>query len=426
MEENKQDRLLFGIIADDFTGVCDTGAQFASAGLRTIGSVTDEFIFQAIPDALILNTQSRGLTAPEAFSTASRAVKKLSLFQPTWVFKKIDTALRGNIAAEVLAVMDVLGRGTAFFAGAIPRAGRTTVGGFQYLHGIPITESILGEDRLNPNPVFTSRIADLFSDRPEVELEFHGLDQVRSRRFGIQDMGRSRSKKILIFDAETDGDLDQIVKASMGLDPSTFLYIGASGLAAALARHWPIRPSGIQKTRIDLPKEVRGKRVLIVSGSPHPATQGQIAYLREMNLSRVIGLEPNRLLRCPLADRGPLLRSCEEALDQSGRVTLSLSPSRLEEGSESRQLPGALAEATRELLGSIEVDGLVVLGGETVYAICRALGIDALEILGEISFVAAYGRPLGASGKLKTLVTKGGSLGDRDILEKVLRFLTKG
>lgn len=33
---------LIAVIADDLTGVCDTGAQFASAGLRPIGSVNTE------------------------------------------------------------------------------------------------------------------------------------------------------------------------------------------------------------------------------------------------------------------------------------------------------------------------------------------------------------------------------------------------
>jgi hypothetical protein len=35
------------VIADDLTGVCDTGAQFASAGLRTVGSVDQESIPRA-------------------------------------------------------------------------------------------------------------------------------------------------------------------------------------------------------------------------------------------------------------------------------------------------------------------------------------------------------------------------------------------
>ena len=55
---------LIAVIADDLTGVCDTGAQFASAGLRTIGSVTQEFKSEAVPRVLLVNTQSRSLEGP--------------------------------------------------------------------------------------------------------------------------------------------------------------------------------------------------------------------------------------------------------------------------------------------------------------------------------------------------------------------------
>ena len=57
---------LIAVVADDLTGVCDTGAQFASAGLRTIGSVDQEFRSEDIPQVLIVNTQSRSLEDREA------------------------------------------------------------------------------------------------------------------------------------------------------------------------------------------------------------------------------------------------------------------------------------------------------------------------------------------------------------------------
>ena len=64
-----------------------------------------------------------------------------------------------------------------------------------------------------------------------------------------------------------------------------------------------------------------------------------------------------------------------------------------------------------------------MIGGETGYAVCHAVGIERIEILGNISFVAAYGRPEGPLSKIKFLATKGGSLGEEDILEKILNFV---
>ncbi len=97
------------MIADDLTGVCDTGAQFASAGLRTIGSVTQEFKSKTVPRVLIVNTQSRSLEGREASLIIQQAACGLKRFEPKWFFKKIDTALRGNIAIEVFSMMEALG-----------------------------------------------------------------------------------------------------------------------------------------------------------------------------------------------------------------------------------------------------------------------------------------------------------------------------
>lgn len=84
-----------------------------------------------------------------------------------------------------------------------------------------------------------------------------------------------------------------------------------------------------------------------------------------------------------------------------------------------------LAQFVRDLLASNGVDGLVLVGGETAFAICQAIGIKAIRLYGTISAVAAYGKPEGALKNIKVMVTKGGSLGERNILEKVLNLIIK-
>jgi uncharacterized protein YgbK (DUF1537 family) len=90
---------------------------------------------------------------------------------------------------------------------------------------------------------------------------------------------------------------------------------------------------------------------------------------------------------------------------------------------QSHDLVVALAKAISPLLKSNKLDGLVMIGGETGYAVCHAVGIERIEILGSISFVAAYGKPSESRTDIKVLVTKGGSLGEEDTLEKILNFI---
>ncbi|RPJ11889.1 MAG: four-carbon acid sugar kinase family protein [Deltaproteobacteria bacterium] len=416
---------LIAVIADDLTGVCDTGAQFAAAGLRTIGSVDREFESEDIPQALIVNTQSRSMEGAKASLCIGQAARSLKGFSPKWFFKKIDTALRGNIAIEVCSMMETLGVNLALYVAAIPGAGRTTVRGCQLFRGIPIKDSIHGEDRLNPNPVLTSSNVELLSVLPGVGIEVIGLDEVRSGHLEISHRP-GEERKILIFDSETDGDIDQIVRTSMKMDPSSFLYVGSFGLSSALGRHLAESLRITEKKRNTLNERTpfrRDKKALVVSGSSHPMARSQIAYLQRKRKVEVVQFDPedltDRLEFCILE----AVRVSRILRDHQKGVVLAIGDSRPGPRKQSQELVLALAKVANRLLDSCDVDALVLVGGETGYAVCRAVGVKRIEIQGDISFVAAYGKPEGFFKGLTTLVTKGGSLGEEDTLEKILDFV---
>ena len=416
--------LRVAVIGDDLTGICDTGAPFASAGFHTFGLVHPASRFTEIPEVLLVNTQSRRMGPQDASQAVKQATEGLEKSHPRWLFKKIDTALRGNISAEVISAMEASGICLALLVAAIPKANRSTVRGCQFLRGKPITDSILGKDKLNPDPVVTSRVADLFQGLPNVVTQEVGLEKVRSESFVISPPSEGRVKTIRIFDAETERDIDLIVAASMKLEPSSFLFIGGSGLADSLARF--MRNAPFSKSSNETSRRLtRSDRILIVSGSPHPVTRSQIAYLKGRESAGVFELDPEELLHHPersLQDAG---KKCKVALDQSGRAVLPLGDDKGSTVLPAQELNLSLSHLVQNLLDRVEVEGLVLVGGETSYAICRALGIETTEIYGAISAVAAYGRPQGSSKKMNVLVTKGGSLGEKDLLEGILNFLSK-
>ena len=417
--------LWVAVIGDDLTGICDTGAPFASAGLHTLGLVHPASRFTKTPEVLLVNTQSRRMEpqdASQAVKQATEGLKKEN--QPRWLFKKIDTALRGNLSAEVISAMEASGVCLALLVAAIPKANRSTVRGCQFLRGKPITDSILGKDKLNPDPVVTSRVADLFQGLPNVVTEEVGLDKVRSESFVISPPSVGRVKTIRIFDAETERDIDRIVAASMKLEPSSFLFVGASGLAGSFARSLQDLPFA-KPFPETADKIIRTGRILIVSGSPHPVSRSQIAYLERRGSATIFELDPEKLLQHPERCLQGAIKECKAALERSGRAVLTLGDDKRGIVLPAQELSLSLSRLVQNLLDRVEVEGLVLVGGETSYAICRALGIETVEIYGAISSVAAYGRPLGSSEGMKVLVTKGGSLGKEDLLEGILNFLSK-
>src|SRR5205814_4669044 len=82
---------------------------------------------------------SRDLEANAAAKVVTAAVSSLLVPEddaaPRWVYKKIDSMLRGHPRAELLALMAALGESRGVVAPAFPAEGRTTRDGRQYIAG---------------------------------------------------------------------------------------------------------------------------------------------------------------------------------------------------------------------------------------------------------------------------------------------------
>ncbi len=137
------------IIADDLTGAADTGVQLARAGYRTAVAFRDAPIPPADDlDAVALDTDSRAMPAGFAAKRvmeAAHAVRDTPL-----VYKKLDSTLRGPIAAELAAASGASGRDRVVVAPAFPATGRTTVEGVQLVRGVPVHETEAKNDPRTP------------------------------------------------------------------------------------------------------------------------------------------------------------------------------------------------------------------------------------------------------------------------------------
>ena len=133
------------IIADDLTGAADTGVQLARAGYRTAVAFRGAPIPPADDlDAVALDTNSRALPAGFAAKRvveAGHAVRHAQV-----VYKKLDSTLRGPIAAELSAASGASGRDRVVVAPAFPATGRTTVDGVQLVRGVPVHETEVKDD----------------------------------------------------------------------------------------------------------------------------------------------------------------------------------------------------------------------------------------------------------------------------------------
>lgn len=124
---------MIGVIADDLTGAAEIGAIGLRHGLRA------EIIQSGKPsgdmDIVCFDTGSRSCPPDEAGKRAASAARLLRAAGAKWIYKKVDSVLRGHVTAEVEAVMQQLKLARALLLPANPSLGRTIRDGQYFVRG---------------------------------------------------------------------------------------------------------------------------------------------------------------------------------------------------------------------------------------------------------------------------------------------------
>lgn len=144
---------MIGVIADDLTGA----AEIAGIGLRhgLSAEVVWEGPLENKADLICFDTDSRSLPAGEAGAKAAMAAGWLGEAGAKWIYKKVDSVLRGPVLAELQAVQGRLGLSQTLLVPANPSRNRVITGGNYFVNGSPIHQSEFARDpeypRTNPS-----------------------------------------------------------------------------------------------------------------------------------------------------------------------------------------------------------------------------------------------------------------------------------
>ena len=153
------------MIADDFTGALDTGVQLAAHGIPTQVVVGQADLSACSSTVLVVECRNaasvRRKKAAEAVERLTRSAVENGV---GCIYKKTDSALRGNIGAELAALLKASGARNLPFLPAFPQIGRTTKRGVHYIDGVPVNESPFGIDPFEPVRCAEVTKADPFAD----------------------------------------------------------------------------------------------------------------------------------------------------------------------------------------------------------------------------------------------------------------------
>jgi len=406
------------IISDDLTGAADTGIQFVYAGLRALVLLDPQPGPLPPADVIVGVTDSRNDPPAQARQKVADWAQSMARYQPTDLYKKIDSTLRGNPAAELDACMDVFPDRLAIFAPAYPAAGRTTINGVHLLHGHSLEQTEVARDPTTP--VLESHIPGLLARHTRRRIGQIRADQLEaspSELAQVLHKHLAEGAEILVSDAVTDQHLADLVAGVRTLGRPV-LWTGSAGLARQLlpAPHFapPCEPHSVTQP------------LLVIAGSVSQTLRRQIAhYCTATGAACITGDSVALAGAAALAD-AEISRVSAEALHglQAGRsvvVTTSLPPGSLEHSGPSmletaRTISDRLGAIARGTLAAGWSGSLFLSGGDTALRVCRWLGATGISLAVELVSGVALGSLVGGPFAGQSVITKAGSFGEVDVL----------
>jgi len=352
------------LLADDLTGALDTAAEFV--GLCGPFDVTwPEALSTNSAPSLAIDSGTRERAKAESAEIVERLAPPLQ--EGTIAYKKVDSLLRGAWAAELGACLRSGHWASCVVAPAFDYQGRRTRDGQQFARTpegdwYPVGKNLLAQ------------------------LKAENID---ARQGGP---GTLSHGGVQVFDAENDQDLDRVVEMGQRLT-APVLWCGSGGLAGALARG----------SSADAPRHLK-KPVLGLFGSDQAVTASQLEACGEATITLVEGEGAARVHR-KLAGEGVAL------------AKFSL-PEQLSRAEAARRI----AREMTALIAALDPPGtLVVAGGETLKAVCVALGAHALQVTGRL--VPGLPRSILQGGHWAgvDVISKSGAFGTRELWRDLLQ-----
>lgn len=372
------------VIADDLTGAAEIAGLGWRHGLTAEILERDEEPSKA--ELVVYDADTRDCSAAEAARRVAGIARRLQARKPAWIYKKVDSVLRGNVLAEIGAMQKTLGVERCLLVPANPAARRVIKGGKYFVRGKPINQTDFRHDPAHPRR--SASVKEL-------------LGATRKNQVTLRNPStRPLPEGVVVGEAATAAHVRHWAQR---VDWRTLPAGGADFFSALLARHG-FRP---RKTRHKVPKPEAGT-TLFVSGSLAESSIGFLDECRSRDWP--VLLMPYELFAGRGRDRkhkSVWAQRVIEALDKHRKVAIGIGQPTLPGKREGLRLGKILVETVKKVLAEVHPDRICVEGGSTAALLLDQLGWKRLVVECEFSTGVTGARPLVRNGSL--LVFKPGS-----------------
>lgn len=438
-EEGDRQMVKLLILADDFTGALDTGVQFSGKGIRTQVVVSGHWVEpDSDCDVIVIDVETRHVPKEKAYEIVYDVCQQAVKYGIRCFYKKTDSALRGNVGSELQAAADAVFGKNIVFVPAFPAMRRITVDGVHYIDGIPVKESVFGQDPFEP--VMYDRVDELLRatgyrggvigvSKAERKLQTAEDWKTQASEERRQKAAEAAKQQLFLYDAETDADLDEIAEA-VSKKSDIPILAGCAGFAAKLPEllKLPVKKSGDVKLKENL---------FFLCGSVNPITKSQIVYGEKMGIPR-IHLKPEEKLEISYWDQPEGLGKIRQ-LAKDGMQHIIID-SNDEEGHNDTMEYAAkkgysiedvrvrISETLGYLLKKLIDAGMegtyLITGGDTLIGFMKAIGVSELEPVNEIRPGCVL-TSLNYQDKKHYVITKSGGFGQERLIEQLTRILAQ-
>jgi uncharacterized protein YgbK (DUF1537 family) len=414
--------MIFGAIADDYTGGSDLSGMLFEQGVRVVQTFgpPEAALLEGIAarcDAVTICLKSRSIEPEQACRLSLAALEQLRALGARQVQFKycstFDSTERGNIGPVAEALLDRLGSAITVAVPALPVNGRTQYLGHLFVNGHLLSESPM---RHHPvNPMTDSNLVRFLQTQMRGRAGLVTLPVVQQGAPAIRaelDRLGSGGVRVALVDAVSDQDLAHIADAVAELR----LITGGSGITMHLPAQWKQRRWLAKNGPESDGLRVTLSGVAILAGSCSAATRRQLRAL-----DGVIGVDVPRLLTGGTTEElDRLQQAALRALRERGLAAVASSAAPEDQLHAAAQIENMFGQLASRLVNESGVRRLIVAGGETSGAVIGALGIRAVEITGIIDPGVPALRSLGEPAL--RLALKSGNFGSDDFFVKTVRL----
>jgi uncharacterized protein YgbK (DUF1537 family) len=354
---------MIGVIADDLTGAAEIGAVGVRHGLRA------EVIGAGRPAAdaelVCVDTDSRSCTAAEASGRTLSAANLLIEAGAVWIYKKVDSVLRGQVTAELEALMKSLQLNRALLVPANPSLGRVIRSGRYYVHNKPIHETEFAREPEHPRT--SAKVLELLGRPKTLPIQICEIKEPLP------------ASGIIVGEAATLSDLQHWAERR---DAKTVVAGAAEFFGALLA----VTGQAVSAARRDAASVPPEGRELFVCGTTSRSGRDFLSAARARRT-------PVFSLPAELAWNADFTPAAMEAvanrviaaLRSHPRAILTIGLPAIREPVKARLLAEHLVGLAGVVMSRSEVGHVYAEGGATAAALVRRMGWDRMKVLRELA-----------------------------------------